>query len=317
MMDVRPNPGPVHVLVLAILLVLAVVMWKAGVPLLVEVWTESAESRVRIVAAVITVSGTLVSAIVGVLLFHSQQRARERERVASERAAEQRAAREEHRRHARFASGLRAEISESLVRLAQQFNPEAVLTALRADAVNFDRAAHVRRPFGRFQRAVPVGVGLERNIIFEQHQDDLRDLPEPVIWALVSYYQNDLHLARYLKEMTDGAFDNLALERQRRAAVQFRDLGQDTLRAGLRAKAMLDAFLIQHHADAGDNDEEPDIVQLARDIMARRPEDGELKTILETRGIRADYGELLLSLPKDEETAHLDAFFKAVGVSKP
>jgi hypothetical protein len=238
MMDLRPYPGPVHVLVLAVLLVLAVMMWKAGVPLLVEVWTGNEEDRIRIVAAVITVSGTLVSAIVGVLLFHSQQRAREREREVE--AQRIKAKTDEDAKHYRWsvAAALRSEIRESLDRLSGQFTHEAIIRQLEAFAKGLEDDPN---------HGMPRGVAMEENIIFDAHRDKIFEMPEELVRALVRYYQNDRYLNRYLHNMSEGRFADISPDRQKRAIAYYLDVGRTAYLAAIRARVMLDAYILVYH----------------------------------------------------------------------
>ena len=284
----------------ALLLVLTAQTWSVTV--------QDVENRGRIIAALIGFGGTFISAITGVLLFNRQQTAREREHERQTERRHEEDAKREHIRVGRLAAALRAEISESLTRLNQQFKTDQILLALERDGRNFAEADGDWR-----LRGLPAGVGPERSTIFEQHLCDIRELPETVIWAIVSYYQNDLHLAQYLNKMTEGAFDQLAADRQRMAVVFYRDLGQDTLRSALRAKAMLDAFLVVHHADDEPGPSEREL-SLARVLMRERPTDAQLAEMLETRRSRPELGQILRDLPSDDSTEHLTAFQAAIGI---
>ncbi|MBM7068158.1 hypothetical protein [Actibacterium sp. 188UL27-1] len=266
------------------------------------------ENRGRIIAALIGFGGTFISAITGVLLFNRQQSVREQEQERQANRRDEEDAKREHKRVGRLAAALRAEISESLTRLTQQFKTDQILEALDRDARNFAVADG-----DSALRGMPAGVGPERSTIFEQHLGDIRDLPETVIWAIVSYYQNDLHLAQYLNKMTEGAFDRLAADRQRLAVVFYRDLGQDTLRSALRAKAMLDAFLVVHHLDDGPRRSEREL-KLARVLMLDRPTDQQLAEMLEMRQSRPELGGVLRALPSDDSVDHLAAFQAAIGI---
>ncbi|WP_425091120.1 hypothetical protein [Tropicimonas sp. S265A] len=217
-------------------LVVFAVLW----PFAQLLWSDGTRTQVILVGSVLSVLGTLVSAIVGVLLFNRQQSAREDERRAERESEDAHAKQERLRFRVNLAVALRAEIRESASRLTEQFTHDAILDQLSVDRSNLDNALDASGS----STAMPRGIALEPNIIFDNHTDRLYELPDAVIRALVRYYQNDLYLNRYLQRMSDGAFNGIAVQRQKMAVVYYREIGRTTLLAALRAQAVLRAYLI-------------------------------------------------------------------------
>lgn len=186
---------------------------------------QGSEQQERIFAAILGALGTLVSAIVGVLLFNWQRQAGEQEKIFDK---------QEFRRN--LAAALRAEISESLEKWETAFDPDRIEEDLNMDRQNLENASDE-------QNGMPMGVPNIGNPIFDAHKDQILELPEAVIRLVTRYYQNDFHFNSYLLSVVDGKFSNLTSERQRKAILNLRALGFDALYSGLRAKAVLDAHL--------------------------------------------------------------------------
>lgn len=278
-------------------------------PLLTAVLSGTAREKAMLLSALLAVFGTFISAIAGVLVFQRQQAAREKDRIDQEARDRMEEQRQQEVLRRKLAVALRAEIIESLVRLKSQFTTETILATLQIEKGNLERAFANGN-----MRGMPAGVGLERNAVFDNHQRDIYEFPEPVIRALVRYYQNDLHMIVYLNRMTEGSFDKLELDRQKKAVVYFRDLGQDTLRSGLKAKALLDAYLYLNHPEGGSD--ETAKVSVAREVLSNPSNIGGLRKILELDKTSHEDGEILSMLPTDDSTEHIAEFMSAIGISE-
>lgn len=294
--------------ILAFAAILLGLLWWVQ-PLLTAVLSGTAREKAMLLSALLAVFGTFISAIAGVLVFQRQQAAREKDRIDQEARDRMEEQRQQEVLRRKLAVALRAEIIESLVRLKSQFTTETILATLQVEKGNLERAFANGN-----MRGMPAGVGLERNAVFDNHQRDIYEFPEPVIRALVRYYQNDLHMIVYLNRMTEGSFDKLELDRQKKAVVYFRDLGQDTLRSGLKAKALLDAYLYLNHPEGGSD--ETAKVSVAREVLSNPSNIGGLRNILELDKTSHEDGEILSMLPTDDSTEHIAEFMSAIGISE-
>ncbi len=296
-----PQPGMV---------VLAVSVAASGIlilrPLFVEVWSGGEEARVRamLLSAGLATLGTFLSAVVGVIIFIRQQRDQERARQDKLDEEEQLRAREDATYLKSVATALRSEIRESLSRQAD-FSEDSLLAQLRSagEAIDTEKT-----------QKMPMGVAMEENIIFDSHKDKIFEFPEELVRGLVRYYQNDRYLNRFLARMADGSFETLGDARKKRAVVQYIDVVRETILSGLRARTILDAYLVSEH------DEDKDVSAEMTKNRAAAFFDGfpSDDLIAETMGPETDMflNELKRDAPDlDTGLERMDRYFEAVGLT--
>ncbi|MEM8882255.1 MAG: hypothetical protein AAGC82_16820 [Pseudomonadota bacterium] len=237
-----------------IFVTVAALLWIAATVLPTALAQE--RGLATIVAAILGVFGTFVSAIAGVLIYSAQQASRERTRLEAEqtdrrkrREAEARAQAEavqaRNKRTYRIASALRAEISASLTRLARNFSNDGSRAYVRRSLAVLEPS-----PGQISQAGMPKGVFLRENTIYETQLPEVLDLPETVIRALVQYYQDDEYLTLYGERMSDGHFSGIDAPRQKLAIVIYAWMGQGALQSAIEVTALLDYYLdVVHHLE--------------------------------------------------------------------
>ncbi|MEM9783833.1 MAG: hypothetical protein AAF899_15345 [Pseudomonadota bacterium] len=214
--------------------ILAAALVLPGVASPVAQWFHARDTRVQ--AALISVTGTLVSALTGVLVFNMQAKAREDE-IAARQARERKDERKRREElDKRMAAALRSEISASVDRLVRSFDPAENEALIRGMRRNLEQAAEG-------ERGMPVGVALRENKVFEDQGSDLYHLPEGLLRAVVRYYQNDSYLTLYFEQMAEGHFDPVNDQRRRKAIRHYVYLGERALYTALIARAGLDMFM--------------------------------------------------------------------------
>lgn len=287
------------------LICLVVVANSIILPGLNSLWMEGGpREHVMLVAALLGVFGTFISAIVGVYLFSRQQRAREAEQAQAHQKELETTAQKEANYLKSVAAALRSEIRESLDRLASQFTEDQILSQLEYFSGTIDKdPAH----------GMPAGVAMEENIIFDSHKEKIFEFPEELVRALVRYYQNDRYLNRYLHAMTQGDFDDLTPDRKKRAAVQYLDVGRTTYLAAIRARTMLDAYLVHFCKD--DKDVHPNVTPArAKSAFDGFPSDQDIIDMLGADDSQTFESELAKDAPNAAGEHRLDRYTAAAGI---
>ena len=144
---------------------------------------------------------------------------------------------------------------------------------------------------------MPRGVATPEDTMFDVYQNEIAELPEPVVQTIVCYYLNDRYLNRYVEKMSEGLFDGIALDRRKNAIIYCRELGVQSLISGLRALAVLNAFVrVRLHRDEICKDEQ----EAAETLLASpKPQMNELQGFLEP-----EQSKILQDFEKNEETRH-------------
>jgi len=283
---------------------LFIILSRVFGPQIEALWTSSNREQIMLVTALLGVFGTFISAIVGVYLFSRQQRAREAEQAQAHQKELETTAQKEANYLKSVAAALRSEIRESLDRLAFQFTEDQILSQLVYVSRTIDEdPAH----------GMPAGVAMEENIIFDSHKEKVFEFPEELVRALVRYYQNDRYLNRYLHAMTQGDFDDLTPDRKKRAAVQYLDVGRTTYLAAIRARTMLDAYLVHFCKD--DKDVHPNVTQArAKGAFDGFPTDQDIIDMLGAEDSAVFETELAKDAPNPAGEHRLERYASAAGI---
>jgi hypothetical protein len=250
----------------------------------------------------------LVTAAFATVRYLHEQSQREQDRITAEETEVQRQRDQILRYRRNLAAALRAEIRESMARLASQFTHDAILEQLPLIAAQIDEAHNAGT------RAMPAGVAMEENIIFDAHRDKTFELPEDLVRALVRYYQNDRYLNRYLSGMSTGTFDGLTPDRQKRAVVHYLEVGRTTLAAAIRARVMIDAYLLHRHRD-GRNISQNLTPARAAACFDTFPDDDSISDMLDDEQRRLFENVLKGEKTDDTTPPAYEQYLQAVGVA--
>jgi hypothetical protein len=238
--------------------VLIVVLIVLSFPYVEEAWSDP-EGRPRMVAALLGVAGTAVTAFVAFGLWMLQHRA--------DRKAEQ--ARRRDRQH-RMMIALRAELGLNAKAQYDWFAPErsagrkeTYLTEMQAA----DGAEH----------SMPMAVVSQTNEVFDNLKDEIADLPGGVIAAVIAYYQQDEYVSQLLARFSDGTFEKVSVARRERAIEALFTVGRSTLAAAIIAFMAVDEALIEEGIPASADMERMrrDITQMGHILADRTSEQAE------------------------------------------
>ncbi|MFC3616417.1 hypothetical protein ACFORG_21960 [Lutimaribacter marinistellae] len=187
-----------------------------GAPFVGAAW-DVPESRARLVAAVLGVMGTALTALGAFALWsmqHSADRRREQDRRRD-------------RRH-RLLVALRAELGLNLVAQEAQFGPAQTQARKPLYLAELEKA-------GRGEVSMPMAVVSQTNDVFDAIKSEIADLPEEVIAPVIAYYQQDEYVSQLLTRFAEGRFESVSKERRKRAIDALFTVGASALEAALAA----------------------------------------------------------------------------------
>ncbi|MEY8841576.1 hypothetical protein AB9K41_21320 [Cribrihabitans sp. XS_ASV171] len=195
-----------------------------GAPFVGEAWGVP-ESRARLVAAVLGVMGTALTAL-GAFALWSMQHAADRQRERDRRR---------DRRH-RLLVALRAELGLNLAAQYAQFGPAQMAARKPVYLAELEKA-------GRGEVSMPMAVVSQTNDVFDAIKPEIADLPETVIAPVIAYYQQDEYVSQLLTRFAEGRFETVSKERRKRAIEALFAVGASALAAALEAFEAVDAEL--------------------------------------------------------------------------
>ncbi|MEM6373822.1 MAG: hypothetical protein AAF727_13720, partial [Pseudomonadota bacterium] len=137
---------------------------------------------------------------------------------------------------------------------------------------------------------------------------------EELVRALVRYYQNDRYLNRFLAAMSNGDFNAISKDRQKRLVAQYLDVGRTTLLAALRARTMLDAYLVHFCEERKDVSQEMTPSRAAA-CFDGFPSDAEIAEMLEEKDRDVFQQELDADEQVMSDRSRFDRYLHAAGVS--
>lgn len=181
-----------------------------------------------IIAALISVIGTVATVSSGWLLF------RARETVTGQRSVEK-----EETRRRRILIALRAEVYETVKAHAAQYGPRQagdVLEALISEVSASEPPAS----------GMPKAVVVRELVVFESVKHEIADLPPDVIPPVLRFYITDEFATQTLADISEGKFDSLTRDRRTAMLRKLFELGREALTDGIIAFRAIDRELTEN-----------------------------------------------------------------------